>query len=481
MCSGKGPTAPSGVIPARETVTSYQMAAANVPCRVIVLDGTGTHHASEIDGYYDGGTTLCTASPGNATQVVSGLPSNPKTHDETKFGPSSAALRGNVTRQVRINSSGSATTSYTYDETGQVVSMTDPCGNTTCGDMTGSPSTTYSYTDNSTCTGCAANSAGNSNAYLTKTTNPLGQTRLFAYSYVVAPDYLGGELGSAEDENSIVTKYSYVDPLGRLTLVDSAPGTLDAGGNPAESETQYKYPSPVMDVEQDQSIPGDGVLKSSTSYDGLNHGIKTVARDGSIVETAYDAFSRVCAVSNPTFNDPGPLKCVVGANKTLATTDGYTYFSYDALGRKTLQTQPDSSTQRWVYTGNVVDFYDEDNSHWQWTRDALGRLTKTMENDPGGSGSLTLETDYTYDALDNLLTVNQIGGSGNTARYRTFVYDSLSRLTNACNPEAVNPLLLPCTTVIASGPWSAVYAYDANGNTTTRTDAGLSPTTPTMP
>jgi YD repeat-containing protein len=65
--------------------------------------------------------------------------------------------------------------------------------------------------------------------------------------------------------------------------------------------------------------------------------------------------------------------------------------------------------------------------------------------------------------------VNQIGGSGYTARYRTFVYDSLSRLTNACNPEAVNAKQLPCT--LTAGPWSAVYTYDANGNTKTRTDA----------
>jgi YD repeat-containing protein len=219
-------------------------------------------------------------------------------------------------------------------------------------------------------------------------------------------------------------------------LIDSAVGALNWYANESgESKTSYAYPSATeVDVAQDQFTTGDGVLKSSTFYDGLARAIRTVARDGSVVETAYDGLGRVCVVSNSTFNDPRPLSCVAGQNKATTATDGYTYFSYDALGRKIVQTQPDGNKQQWLYNGNVVDFYDEDGSHWQQTSDALGRLTKLLENDPGGSGVLTLETDYTYDPLNNLTSVNQKGASGDTARYRTFVYDSLSRLTDACNP-----------------------------------------------
>ncbi len=52
-------------------------------------------------------------------------------------------------------------------------------------------------------------------------------------------------------------------------------------------------------------------------------------------------------------------------------------------------------------------------------------------------GSSPLVTLYTYDALGNLLTVNQKGNDPNSAnwRTRTFTYDSLSRLLTANNPE----------------------------------------------
>ena len=80
--------------------------------------------------------------------------------------------------------------------------------------------------------------------------------------------------------------------------------------------------------------------------------------------------------------------------------------------------------------------------------DGLGRLTYVWEA-PNSTG-YNYETDYVYDPLNNLRSVNQKGGSGNSAnwRTRTFVYDSLSRLTSASNPE--------------SG--TITYTYDLNGN-----------------
>ena len=62
----------------------------------------------------------------------------------------------------------------------------------------------------------------------------------------------------------------------------------------------------------------------------------------------------------------------------------------------------------------------------------------------GAPGTLlpTLETDYSHDALKNLLNVNQVGGPQDTgSRVRSFSYDGLSRLLCSSNPETSKCIL----------------------------------------
>ena len=76
----------------------------------------------------------------------------------------------------------------------------------------------------------------------------------------------------------------------------------------------------------------------------------------------------------------------------------------------------------------------------------LGQLARVDEpGDPNTNNSLDSppqQTSYTYDALGNLVTVNQ------GTQTRSFAYSSLSRLLTATNPE--------------SG--TIGYTYDPNGN-----------------
>ncbi len=89
---------------------------------------------------------------------------------------------------------------------------------------------------------------------------------------------------------------------------------------------------------------------------------------------------------------------------------------------------------------------------------------------PPEPGSFNLVTLYSYDALGNLLCVEQHGdGSGNGCsgsptydansawRVRRFTYDSLSRLTSSSNPEA-NTALVNNSLVRVN----TTYLYDAN-------------------
>jgi YD repeat-containing protein len=127
------------------------------------------------------------------------------------------------------------------------------------------------------------------------------------------------------------------------------------------------------------------------------------------------------------------------------------------LGRKTIQIDSDSvSRQTWSYSGNTVAYTDENLNQWKRTSDAYGNLTHVLEPN-GVAQASSMQTDYAYNALNDLISVAQWGGpSGSSGgRGRWFTYDSLSRLLSATNPET----------------GTINYTYDLNGNVSTKTDA----------
>lgn len=446
-------------------------ALANFPSSVITYNGSGTE-AAETDYFYT-----------NTVTPTSGVVQ----HDSQYAGSGAGANvpRGNVTKITKkCLGCTDSTTTFTYDDTGQVLSETDPCGNLTCSDMSGgNHTTTFSYTDNfSTDNG---QPSGQTNAYVTKITDPLGFTKTFSYGFN------DGKLRSVIDENSQTTTYCYrtggcsgsaLDPWLRLTQVsypDGGQATAsynDSGSNPSTTVTKL--------------INNTTTETTKTILDGVGHTIQTqLGSDPSgtdYTNTIYGGSGNVYQQSNPTrcTSTPGSMP-----SSCTETTWGVTTFSYDALGRRTLQAQPDGSKLQWCYdgiadtgqtncsanastkTGTWVDFSDETGMHWQRVSDVFGRLAAVME--PDASNSPKLETDYQYNALDDLLAVNQVGSTnaGETPRTRSFAYDSLSRLIAASNPEnssAQNPPALNC--VGATGSWTNCYSYDANGNLQTKTD-----------
>ena len=413
------------------------------PCKVLTQDGSGTTYA-ETDYYYDGQTTLCGGTGTTAANSVSAVPGGPATsHDETNFSTSSTVPRGDATeiaQRCLHNCTGEtdSITTYAYDATGQVSSRTDGCGNGSCADMSGSSHTThYVYTDSP----AGSDPAGQSNAYLTSVTAPStgGVSHVTDYSY----NYSTGELASTTDENDQTTSYNYSDPLLRLTDI-YAPA--QNGG--AQPHTHYSYtdgPGAIV------TVTGPTGVGSTSTLDGLGRTIQTQSSSDPIfVNTVYNGIGSVFSVTNPHRSSSSP-------------TDGTTYFAYDALGRKTLQTtQPDGNKQSWVYSGNAVTFTDESQNLSKSTSDALGRLTTVVE----ALGALNLTTNYTYDPLSNLQIVSQLGdGTADSPRTRTFTYDSLARLVCASNPENST------ASCPGGGSGTLDYVYDANGNVSSKADA----------
>ena len=417
--------------PIRSTTIKYQSFAASRapysfpppildhPCKTIVYAGvsSGTP-VTESDAEYDDGTTVCGAAGTSSVSSAGSLPSG--THDETNFGTNSAISRGNLTTMTRKCLHGctsDSTTTYRYDETGQIQSMVDPKSNLI----------TYSYRDSPS----GGNAPGNSNAYLSQivypTVNGVAHTEGFSYNYST------GNLTQSIDQNNKATNYQYNDPLARLTEGDYPDRGI--------TKTSYQDSSPVTVTTTIAADP-DPTLVSTTVADGFGRPVHQTDPGSNTVDTVYDGEGNIYTLSN-------------SHGSSSSATNGTTTYTYDSLGRETVQTNQDNSTEQWNYTGNVVDFYDETGRHWQRTYDALGRLTKVLE--PDSSNNPTIETDYEYDALNNLGQVDQWAGANGSGgdRRRTFVYDSLSRLQTATNPE--------------SGTTS--YTYDANGNIQTKTDA----------
>ncbi len=456
-------TAPSGITPTRENVISYATFAATPsfptapsifdrPSQVITY-GNGSR-ATEADYTYDQ----------TAVSAVTNLSAT--THDETNYSPS-FNTRGNATTVMKQCFQGAQTctnpaTTFTYDETGQILTMTDPCGNATCNDMPSgvSHTTNYFYADN-----FDSNPTSSTNAYVPQITSPptnsVNHIQKFKYAYA------DGQLVQSTDQNNQVSSYFYADPLRRLTETDFPDGGKTTI---AHNDTTYNSSTPSPSVNATRAMTSSSNVTSLVAFDGLGHTVRSVltsdpdCASGDRTDTTYDGLGRVYTVSNP--------YCT-----TSDSTYGLTTYTYDALGRTTQVAHPDGATILTNYTGRATQVQDEGNGTQPVTRisqtDGLGRLSSLCEVAPGpfigangastssligssgapvtcgqdiaGTGFLTT---YQYDSLSNLLQVNQSGIAP-----RTFTYDSLSRLLTASNPE--------------SGAIS--YTYDSNGNLLTKT------------
>lgn len=436
----------------KKTLTSYQAFAGALgtiydrPCKVTVAGGPQSGGA-ETDILYDGETSVCGASVAPSVSAVAGLPAG--THDDTNYGTGSHAPRGNPTAITKVNNTGSSmTTSFTYDVTGQMTSVIDPCGNAACVDVSGTAHTTqYVFTDPLT----GGDPQGNSNAYLTQIKKP--STNGIAHQEEFAYDYESGNLTSHTDENSRSTTYQYNDPLLRLRDVYD-PLSATNGQTP---HTHYDY---IDGVGASVTTTDPVGVKTEIVYDGMDHPIKSIKitdpQSADTVTATYDGIGLVASVTTPERSFP-----------SLATDDLTTYV-YDTLGRRTLQTkQSDHSTESWTYIGNTVTFKDEATHSWKRSYDAFGRLIQVLE--PSTISGIAPETDYSYDALDNLIKVDQHGGSDGE-RVRTFTYDSLSRLVCAANPES-STTACPTSASGTMPQGTMHYAYDANGNVSSRIDA----------
>ena len=339
----------------------------------------------------------------------------------------------------------------TYDVIGNVIAVTDELGRTTQFD--------YDNRDR-----------------LTQITDPLNGITTFAYDGV-------GNLLSVTDELSRTTTYQYdalnrqvrvSDPLNHTTAfgydaVDNLVSVTDALGR----ITQYDYDALNRETTRINAL-GD---THSYTYDAADNVIAVTDELGRTTTFTYDdrdlRTSVTDALGHTTTTEYDGVGNVTAVIDALGHTSRY---GYDALYRLTSETDAIGQTTTYAYdpVGNLLRITDPENNSTTYTYDALyRRITDT--NELGDSRS------YSYDAVDN-----QIGMTDRNGRQIEYTYDELDRQTQEIWVDAAgNPIRTFDYTYDAADQLLSVndpdsaytYTYDLAGRLTSVDNAG----TPVVP
>lgn len=264
-----------------------------------------------------------------------------------------------------------------------------------------------------------------------------------------------------------------------VNVYDPASWRVKETVQPTNARTIYDYDDAALKVTETTLTAAGGAVAGKTikHLNGLGQvtrqTIQNDAGSSDLVDTKYDVMGRVIEQTRP-YRGTGPQYWV----ETV----------YDATGRVIESKQPyngpaaseatDRSVSRSFYneatrpqgasseSGQTVRAVDAW-GHWRWARlDASGRLVEVVEESPdGGSG---LVTRYTYDALGNLVGVQQ------GAQSRRFRYDAVGRLTHQKLAETeakLNAAGEIATNESENERWGDVFKYDERSNLVWHTDA----------
>ena len=331
------------------------------------------------------------------------------------------------------------TTRNQYDDAGNIISSKHP--NQVLNSALGQ--TTYSYADSWGNTVCVP-SGGNAAAYLTKITNALGQSSSSTYNSCM------GTVASSTDVNSQTTTLAY----DQMKMNRVSQQNFPDGG-----QTIYTYNDTTLplSITSTQVMSAGQNLVNATVLDGLGRISETQVTSATphniYTDSYYDGVGHLSEVTNPYYYG------------SSSPTDGNTQYQYDVLDRVTKVIAQDGGTTTTSYSGNCATSTDPVGNARKRCTDGIGRLTQVFE-DPVNSN---YETDYAYDALDDLIQVQQKGGTTNSAQWRTrtFTYDSLSELLCSNNPEVgTTQCPNPDNGSYTAGTFR--YSYDADGNVLTK-------------
>ncbi len=373
-------------------------------------NGTGdTTKVSETWDYYDGNTGL-----------------------------TDAPTKGDLTKETKWLSGGTnPVTTYTYDSYGNKTQVTDDNSHSTSWSY-GTNDTTHTYPDSTT----NAKSQTTSMTYDLETGNPLTKTdpNGFTTTYTFDPFGRVSKEIDPYDSSSFPTKsYTYYDnstaPQGILASqlkVSSQSGTLDSytfvDGLGRKIQTRKPAEDTSKQIVTDTFYNSNGkVTKESVPHlDTLSSTYVTPLTGIENTVMTYDPIARVTQVTNP----QGTSKTTSYDHWSQTDTDENGHTKKKVMDAFNNITEVDEHNNGSTYTttyqydplDNLTKITDANSNNFTFTYDTLGR--KVTEVDPD-MGTWT----YTYDGVDNLLTKTDSRG-----KTTTNTYDQLNRKASVSYP-----------------------------------------------
>ena len=349
---------------------------------------------------------------------------------------------GNVIKKRLVSSTGERCDTYLYDLLGNVISHTDPMGNTE----------TFTY-----------DIFGNNTSH----TNTEGDTEYNSYDALK-------RLVSHTDFNNNQTTYAY-DTLGRNISVTSplnsdetsyAKYYYDNNGNMTRKAVRL-----VSDDEEEQYMINDYI------YNALNRLICFISypTDTTAEYTQYFYDNNGNVTDTVTGNDE-----IIQSLSEASDNAAIVHNDYDSLNRLVMQTDAIGKYDRYSYdlNGNIITYNNGALPTVMCEYDALGNLTKKYcssiaaeytYNSSGLKTSMADETgttNYQYNAFGNLTyeTKDDI--------IKTYLFDNMNRCTrfkiSKGGTEKYNVgyqyNTLGKITSVTSGSNTNTYQYDKNGN-----------------
>ncbi len=291
--------------------------------------------------------------------------------------------------------------------------------------------------------------------------NATGQT-IDQYTYI---DGLGRKIemiNIGEGGSSIVTRVLY-DTMGRNYRTEGpffGSGTQFSQTPPADypwQETSYDDRGRPVATTTPRPNGEAGTITSTISYSGLSTTVTDP--DGAMKTNRKDYLGRLIQVTE--YPETGPQTTSYTYNVAgdpLTTVDclgNTTTITYDTLGRKVNMTDPDMGFVQYFYnaSGKITQQIDAKNNTISFTYDELGRVkTKTYS-----SGELTVT--YTYDNPSIPNGKGRLASITNTTATTTInAYDSMGKTTSVTETIDGDP-----------ANYTTQYAYDLSGKQTTIT------------